>query len=133
MATDLFKYTLILENADFDASHKLKLTDPQGLLQGKVPRRVLVLMYSDSCPHCVTTKPEFAKAAKALHGSDILPVAIPLEGPDVDKALAQRVQSIFPDWSGGIPFIATIDTANGAIRPFQQSRKGDAIVAFAKA
>ncbi len=23
MATDLFKYTLILENADFDASHKL--------------------------------------------------------------------------------------------------------------
>ncbi len=133
MANDLFKYTLILDNSDFDASHKLKLNDPKGLLKGLTPRRVLVLMYSDSCPHCVTTKPEFAKAAQALHGTDVLPVAIPLEGPDVDKELSQRVQQIFPEWSGGIPFIATIDVGSGAIRPFNKARKGQAIIEFAKA
>ncbi len=127
---DFFEYVLVLTDADFDADNKIRLSDPNGLLAGLSLDRVLLLVYADWCPHCVTTKPEFLKAAKKLYGSNVLPVTVPVSGDDLDSALKQRLDKVLPGWSGGIPFVGMIELNGGAVKQLTGGRTADNMLKF---
>ena len=129
---DFFEYVLILTNDDFDSNNRIRLSDPQGLLSGLPLERVLVIVYADWCAHCVTTKPEFLKAAKELHGSNVLPVAVPVAGADLDSALKARLDQILPGWTGGIPYVGMFDLATGKVSQLQGGRNAENILKFAQ-
>ena len=128
---EFFEYVLVLTDADFDANGRVRLSDPNGLLSGLQLDRILVLAYADWCPHCVTTKPEFLKAAKQLYGSNVLPVVMPMSGDDLDPALKERLNNILPGWSGSIPYICMFDLKTGDHSQLSGSRSAEAILKFA--
>lgn len=129
---DFFEYVLVLTDADFDSNNRIRLSDPNGLLAGLSLDRALVLIYADWCPHCVTTKPEFLKAAKQLYGSNVLPVVIPVAGEDVDPALKQRLDKVLPGWSGGIPYVGMFDLQSGQVKQLTGARTADSMLQFVK-
>ncbi len=126
-------FVLLLENNDFHPeTHRFDPKDEQNLLQGRTPRRALVMVYSDNCPACTAVKPTFAKVAQTLHKSDILVMAIPVAGVDHDKALSARLDKIFPGWKGYIPFFAIFDRETGKVVEYKGKRTHDEFVHFAR-
>ena len=132
-----YDHVPILEDKDFGADNKLELKDTENILKGVPKRRVVVMIYADWCPHCVHTKPKAVEAVKTLLASkdpadsDILIAAIPLAGDDVDDKLKTRVQSIFPKWSGGIPYIGLIKDGV-PVKELEGDRSAQNILALAR-
>lgn len=83
-----------LENSDFDS---------QGALVHDTHKPVLVMVYSDSCPHCIHSKPEVNKFAAA--NPDAVVAVVATQGSCADKALLARLGSFIPGISG-IPTFA---------------------------
>jgi thiol-disulfide isomerase/thioredoxin len=83
----------VLENKDFSSDGKLLINES---------KPVLIMLFGNSCPHCVHAKPEFSKAARK--GGALFAV-IPTDGPFVDSALLKRIPKFIPNVKGIPTFV----------------------------